>query len=111
MKSQGKIFRSLLYCFLLVSFGLPVVRAQDSKRKIVKKVDVEYPAVLKSKGIGGTVQLKVTVKPDGGVKGIEVLGGSAALADAATQSVRHWRFEAATAETQTTVVVKFDPKS
>jgi TonB family protein len=111
MKSQGKRFRRLFYGFLLVSLSVSLGLAQDSKRKIVKKSDVEYPSVLKSKGIGGTVQLRVTVKPDGGVKNIEVLGGSAALADAATDSVRHWRFEPATAETQTTVVVHFDPKS
>ena len=111
MKSQGKGFRGLLYGLLLVSLGVPVGRAQDRERKIVKKVDVEYPSELKSRGIGGTVRLQVTVKPDGGVKNVELVGGSAALADAATASVRRWRFEPATGETQTTVVVKFDPKS
>ena len=111
MKKQGKRFLWSFCGFLLVSLFAPVSRAQESKRKIIKKEDVVYPSVLKSKGIGGTVQLRVTVKPDGAVKNVEVLGGSAALADAATDSVRHWRFEPATAETQTTVVVKFDPKS
>ena len=105
--------RCLFYTFLLISMCVPVGRAQESKqegkRKIVKKEDVAYPAVLKSKGIGGTVQLRVTVKPDGGVKKIEVLGGSAALAEAATESVRRWRFEPASAETETNVSVKFDP--
>jgi TonB family protein len=106
--------RCLFYTFLLISLCVPVGHAQESKqeskRKIVKKEDVVYPAVLKSKGIGGTVQLRVTVKPDGGVKKIDLLGGSAALADAATESVRRWRFEPASTETETTVVVKFDPK-
>ena len=111
MKRLGKAFRCWLCGFLLISLGGLVGHAQESKRKIIKKEDVVYPTVLKSKGIGGTVQLRVTVKPDGAVKNVEVLGGSAALADAATDSVRHWRFEPATAETQTTVVVKFDPKS
>lgn len=111
MNKHGRRFLRLFYGFLLVSLGVPAGRAQDKERKIVKKGDVEYPAVLKSKGIGGTVRLQVTVKPDGGVKKIELVGGSAALADAAMESVRHWRFEPATAETQTTVVVKFDPKS
>ena len=102
--------RCLFYTFLLISLCVPVGRTQESKRKIVKKEDVAYPAVLKSKGIGGTVQLRVTVKPDGAVKKIEVLGGSAALAEAATESVRRWRFEPASTETETNVSVKFDPK-
>jgi TonB family protein len=111
VKKQRKRFPRLLYGFMLASLCAPAGHAQETKRKITKKEDVVYPSVLKSQGIGGTVQLRVTVKPDGGVKNIAVVGGSAALADAATESVRHWRFEPANTETETTVIVKFDPKS
>ena len=38
--------------------------AQNSDRKIVKKVPVTYPSILKSRGIGGVVRLKVFVKPE-----------------------------------------------
>jgi len=62
--------------------------AQDTARKILKKVPVQYPLVLKMKGIGGTVRLKVFIKPDGSVRDTAVLGGSAILAESAqNQSV------------------------
>jgi len=83
--------------------------AQDATRKILKKVPVQYPMVLKSKGIGGTVRLKVFIKPDGSVRDTEVLGGSAILAESAQKSVSQWKFSPANSETTTEVAVLFDP--
>jgi len=54
-----------LSCLLVVLACMSTGYAQDSARKILKKVPVSYPLVLKVKGIGGTVRLKVFVKPDG----------------------------------------------
>jgi TonB family protein len=84
--------------------------AQDSERKIVKKVEAQYPSILKRRGIGGTVRLKVMVHADGNVKDVEVLGGNPALADAAEKAVRQWKF-APGAESTITVAVTFDPNS
>ena len=100
----------LLGCLVLTLLSTAPGRAQDPDRKIVKKVDVHYPAILKSKGIGGTVRLKVAIHADGTVKDVEVLGGNPALADAAEKSVRQWRF-APGGESTMTVTVVFDPNS
>lgn len=86
-------------------------RAQVSQRKILKKVEVQYPSELKSRGIGGTVQLRIKVSLDGSVKDIDVVGGSAALADAAKTSVRQWRFVPSSTETSVDLSLKFDPNS
>jgi TonB family protein len=83
--------------------------AQDGVRKIVKKVPVQYPLVLKTKGIGGTVRLKVFVKPDGFVRDTEVLGGSAILAESAQKSVSQWKFSPSSSETAVEISVVFDP--
>jgi TonB family protein len=83
--------------------------AQDSARKIVKKVPVQYPLVLKIKGIGGTVRLKVYIKPDGSVRDTDVLGGSAILAESAQKSVSQWKFSPSSSETTMEVSVVFDP--
>jgi TonB family protein len=83
--------------------------AQDSTRKIVKRVPVAYPLVLKMKGIGGTVRLKVYIKPDGSVRDTEVLGGGAILAESAQKSVSQWKFSPGNSETATEVTVVFDP--
>jgi len=97
----------LLASMLCASLG----NAQDSgERKIIKKVEAQYPAVLKRRGIGGTVRLKVLVHADGTVKDVEVLGGNPALADAADKAVRQWKFAPGN-ESTITVALNFDPNA
>jgi TonB family protein len=96
-------------CLLVMLLCMSVGYAQDGARKILKKVPVQYPLVLRMKGIGGTVRLKVFIKPDGSVKDTEVLGGSAILAESAQKSVSQWKFAPANSETTMEVAVLFDP--
>lgn len=84
-------------------------QAQDSARKVLKKAPVTYPSILKSKGIGGVVRLKVFVKPDGTVRDSEVLGGNPILAESAQKSVVQWKFSSASSETAIELSVTFDP--
>jgi TonB family protein len=86
-------------------------QAQDSVRKVLKKAPVGYPYILKSKGIGGVVKLKVFVKPDGTVRDAEVLGGNPILAESAQKSVMQWKFSPASSETALEVSITFDPHS
>src|SRR5258708_18862317 len=74
-------------CLLLMLSCISGGYAQEAARKILKKVSVQYPLVLKEKGIGGTVRLKVFIKPDGSVRDAEVLGGSPTLAESAQKSI------------------------
>ena len=104
--SPSRNFCFLLALLLLVSLGY----AQDT-RKVIKKAPVEYPLVLKMKGIGGTVRLKVYIKPDGTVRYTEVLGGSAILGESAQKSVSQWKFAPASSETTMEVSVVFDPNA
>jgi len=99
------------WCLLLVAFVACILPAQgqDAARKLVKKVDAQYPAALKHRGIGGTVKLKVYIKADGAVRDSEVLGGSAALADAAQKAVAQWKFAAAAADSVMEVSIVFNP--
>jgi TonB family protein len=97
-------------CLFLALLGLTPVRAQDNDRKVVKKVEVQYPPILKRRGIGGTVRLKVAIHADGTVKDVEVLGGNPALSDSAEKAVRQWRF-APGGESTMTVAVTFDPNT
>ena len=84
-------------------------RAQNGDRKILKKVPVAYPSILKSKGIGGIVRLKVFVKPEGSVRDTEILGGNPILAESAQKSVMQWKFSPASSETAIELSVTFDP--
>lgn len=110
-KHQSKaLYAGLHGCLLLALLCVAPGRAQESERKIVKKVEAQYPSILKRRGIGGTVRLKVVIHPDGSVKDVEVLGGNPALADAAEKAVRQWKF-APGGDSTITVAVTFDPNS
>lgn len=85
-------------------------RQNDHERKVLKKVEPQYPSVLKSRGISGTVRLKVFVKADGTVRDVELLGGNPTLADAADKAVRLWKFAPGT-ESSLNIAVNFDPNS
>lgn len=86
-----------------------VGHAQNNARKVVKKAPMPYPAILKSRGIGGVVRLKVFVKPDGTVRDTEVLGGNPILAESAQKSVMQWKFSPGSSETVLEISVVFDP--
>jgi len=82
---------------------------QETARRVLKRVEAQYPSILKKRGIGGTVRLRVIVKADGTVRDTEVLGGSAILADSAQKAVKQWVFTPGAAESSVEVAVVFDP--
>jgi len=107
--STGKRRFAQLMCLIAV-FGIGtgiVIAQQETERKIVKKIEPEYPSVLRDKGIGGTVRLRVTVKPDGTVKDVQTLGGNAVLVESATRAVKQWHYAAAERETVIDVSIHF----
>jgi TonB family protein len=99
------------FCMLLLFCALPGNAQDNNSRKVVKKAPVQYPSILKSKGIGGVVRLRVFVKSDGTVRDTEVIGGNPILAESAQKSVGQWKFTAASSETTLEVSVLFDPHS
>lgn len=112
--SRASKFHALKSCivtllFIAFLFWTPAGLAQNIERKISKKVPVAYPSILKSKGIGGIVRLKVFVKPDGSVRDTDILGGNPILAESAQKSVMQWKFSPASSETAIELSVTFDP--
>src|SRR5579862_4593359 len=53
------------------------------KRKLLTRVEPQYPETLKQLHIGGTVRLALTLSPKGTVEDIAVLGGNPIFAEAA----------------------------
>ena len=106
-----RIFSGLLFCLLLIFSWLSPGSAQDSDRKVLKRVVPQYPAILKGKGIGGTVKLSVVIRPDGSVKNTIVVGGNPILAESAQKAVVQWKFSPGATETTMVIAVVFDPNS
>jgi TonB family protein len=105
---------SLRTCCLcaIALFSAAPGHAQDNNtnvRKVIKKAPVAYPTILKSKGIGGVVRLRVFVKPDGTVRDTEVIGGNPILVESAQKSVLQWKFSQGSSETVMEISVVFDP--
>lgn len=111
--SIARSSKSLLgaLCLSTLLLCMPGGNAQDNGRKVLKKTPVAYPSILRSKGIGGVVKLKVFVKPDGTVRDIEILGGNPILAESAQKSVMLWKFSPANSESALEISVSFDPHS
>ena len=76
----------------------------------------EYSAALRTAGIGGSVEVRLTIASDGKVVDVHSITGPTELRSIAEGAVRHWRYQAARAgnrpvETQTSVSFYFDPSA
>jgi TonB family protein len=82
----------------------------DGTRAILVRVDPEYPRLAASLQIVGAVKLEATVRPDGTVKKVRVLGGHPVLAEAAAHALMQWRYEPQSKETTEVIKISFGPR-
>jgi TonB family protein len=80
----------------------------SSERKVITRVEPEYPDALKRLYIGGVVRVEVVVASNGAVKSTKLLGGSPILGQSTMKAVKQWRY-ASGAEETLTVKLEFDP--
>jgi TonB family protein len=83
--------------------------AKDSvERKLLARVEPEYPEVLKRLSIGGTVRLQVTVSAKGNVENVELLGGNPILGEAAISAINQWVYAPSHSRSILDVSISFD---
>jgi len=80
-----------------------------SDRKVITRVEPEYPDALKRLYIGGVVRVEVLVAPNGVVKSTKLLGGSPILGQSTMKALKQWKYAPAPAEEVLTVRLEFDP--
>jgi len=114
--TRGAAIRKISWCvvnlsLILCCFFVAPMRAQDAKveRKLLTRVEPEYPPVLRMRQIGGTVRLEITITPKGTVEDAKVLGGNPVLAESAINAVRKWKYVAAESATTATISIEFNP--
>ena len=101
---------ALSWTAVLVSPSLHAQQEQtEPNRKVVNRVIPTYPEIARSMRIQGTVKIEVVVDPKGAVKSTKVLGGHPALAQAAENAIRKWKWAPAVHETTEPVEVRFSP--
>lgn len=103
----------LLLCLSIFAFSSdPAALAQQdpkTDRKLLTRVEPDYPPVLRMRQIGGTVKLEVTINSKGSVESAKVLGGNPILAESAVAAVKKWKYASTDASTTTTVSLDFNP--
>jgi TonB family protein len=105
---QGAV--KVLLIGALVALAAFSSSAQESaKRKILQHAAPAYPDLARNMALEGVVKVEALVAPDGSVKSVEIRGGHPVLAQAAANTVRHWRWEPAARESHETVEIKFTP--
>jgi TonB family protein len=105
-----------IYFALVVSLSVltasivPAAYAQKTQeRKIVYRVEPEYPPDLKHAGIGGYVRLEATISSTGSVESANVTGGNPILAEAAVRAIKKWKYEPVGYQTKAKLVFHFAP--
>lgn len=82
--------------------------SNTSERKLLTRVEPDYPETLKRLNIGGTVRLQVTISAKGNVERVELLGGNPILGESAIVAVRQWVYGTAHARSVAEVSIAFD---
>ena len=79
-----------------------------AERKLIGRVEPDYPETLKRLYIGGVVRVEVLVAPNGVVKSTKLLGGSPILGQSAMKAIKQWKYAPASADETLTVKIEFD---
>ena len=80
------------------------------KRKLLSRIEPEYPETLKQLHIGGAVRLAVTISPKGTVESVSLLGGNPILAEAAIKAARQWVYAPASSKATIEVSIPFEAR-
>jgi TonB family protein len=91
--------------------GVKVLVVSDGhsvERRLLTRVEPEYPETLQRLQIGGVVRLSVTISPKGTVEKVALLGGNPILAEAAIKTVRQWVYTPGPSQTTIEVTVPFE---
>jgi TonB family protein len=105
--TPGVLFMAL---FLSVMPLASQTRDQSAaERKVITRVEPDYPETLKRLYVGGVVRVEVVVAPNGAVESTKLLGGNPILGQSAMKAVKQWRYARAGSKEILAVKLEFDP--
>ena len=104
--SVGVLLMSSLFIGVI---GIAPTAAQVSDRRVITRVEPDYPDALKKLYIGGVVRVEVQVAPNGSVKNVKLLGGNPILGQSTMKAVKSWKYVPAAGDETLTVKLEFDP--
>jgi len=108
MHRAGSLIVAVATCASLFTQTGMAQKQGHAERRIVSKVAPVYPDLAKRMHVGGMVRVEVVVRANGSVKSTRVVGGNPVLIESATDAVRKWKFEAASADTTEALQLVFE---
>jgi len=108
---SSKLLLALVMAGVCLSAAKPVwpQAKNDLERKVITRVEPEYPETLKRLYIGGVVRLQVVVSAEGIVESAQLVGGNPILGQSALKVIRHWKFAPGIGKSTFVVPLTFDP--
>jgi TonB family protein len=79
------------------------------ERKVITRVEPEYPETLKRLYIGGVVKVEAVVLANGSVESTQLLGGSPILGQSAMKAIKQWKYAPTGSKEKLVVQMEFDP--
>jgi TonB family protein len=88
---------------------LTIIDARNNpERKLIVRVEPDYPETLKRLNIGGIVRLQITIAAKGNVENVELLGGNPILGESAISAVKRWVYAPGHSHTLVEVSIPFE---
>jgi TonB family protein len=123
LKREIASSRMLGGCRFFLTLGVPLMAVflgviplasqtrdqSTAERKVITRVEPDYPETLKRLYIGGVVRVEVVVTPNGAVESAKLLGGNPILGQSAMKAVKQWRYAPAGSKEILAVKLEFDP--
>lgn len=103
------MFVLLIVCSTLMKPLISQTQNYNAERKVVTRVEPDYPDTLKRLYIGGTVRVEVVVTARGTVESMQLVGGNPILGQSAMKAIKYWKFAAAKDKSTFVVPLTFDP--
>jgi TonB family protein len=112
-RTVGALVLALAVACLALAAGTPLTWSQQEPnpgdRKLITRIEPQYPATLERLYIGGVVRLELVVAANGTVQGAKLIGGNPILGQSAIAAVKQWKYAPGRSETKTVVRLEFDP--
>ena len=105
-----KLFPLLVFALVLFAFHSTSALAQGtakSGRKVVARVEPEYPEFFRKGHFQGRVVAEASVLPNGDVSNVEIKGGNPMFANFAAKALKKWKYAPGPAQTVEEVVFNF----
>ena len=102
------VIAALIVLVLSVQSGHVLAQAPaKNARKVVVRVEPEYPAFFRNGHFQARVIAQATVLPNGNVSSVDIKSGNPMFAEFATKALMRWKYVPAPAQTVEQVIFNF----